>query len=85
MVRQILAFENISSDNEITKDVECIPDSVSSATLVESGIDSSVEETCDNEKKIRETELLIVKLNCLIQDKVVMRTLSSYLSSSSKQ
>ncbi|GFU13301.1 c2H2-type domain-containing protein [Trichonephila clavipes] len=84
IVRQIPSFENIFSDNEITEDVECIPDSVSSVTLVESGIDSSVEETCDDERKIRETELLLVKLNCLIQDKVVMRTLSSYLSSSLK-
>ncbi|GFS48667.1 hypothetical protein TNCV_2707241 [Trichonephila clavipes] len=52
---------------------------------VESGIDSSVEETCDDERKIRETEFLLVKLNCLIQDKVVMRTLSSYLSRSLKR
>ncbi|GFV96281.1 transposable element Tc1 transposase [Trichonephila clavipes] len=55
--------------NEITEDVERIPDSVPSVTLVESGIDSSVEETCDDERKIRETKLLLVKLNCLIQDK----------------
>ncbi|GFW52402.1 hypothetical protein TNCV_2796601 [Trichonephila clavipes] len=49
----IPSFENIFSDNEITEDVECIPDSVSSVTLVESGIDSSVEEACDDERKIR--------------------------------
>ncbi|GFT45978.1 DUF1758 domain-containing protein [Trichonephila clavipes] len=67
------------SYNEITKDVECIPDSFLSVTLVESSIDSSVEETCDDERKIHESEFLFVKLNSLIQDKVVMRTLSSYL------
>ncbi|GFX62725.1 uncharacterized protein LOC113467104 [Trichonephila clavipes] len=60
IVRQIPSFENIFSDNEITEDVECIPDSVSSVTFVESGIDPSVEETCDDERKIRETELLLV-------------------------
>ncbi|GFU30994.1 transposable element Tcb2 transposase [Trichonephila clavipes] len=59
IVRQIPSFENIFSDNKITEDVECIPDSVSSVTLVESGIDSSVEETCDDERKIQETELLL--------------------------
>ncbi|GFY47445.1 hypothetical protein TNIN_259181 [Trichonephila inaurata madagascariensis] len=42
---KIPSFENISSYNEITEDVECIPDSVPSVTLVESSIDSSVEET----------------------------------------
>ncbi|GFU84394.1 hypothetical protein TNCV_2731621 [Trichonephila clavipes] len=64
--QQISSFENISSYNEITEDVECIPDSVPSVTLVESGIESSVEETCDEERKICETELLLVKLKCLI-------------------